>query len=285
LKKILIFGANGMLGHTVLRLFADDGKFNVIGTVRSEKSFNQINSRYHNQLISGLDVTDVAAVNTLINEIKPNYVINCIGLVKQLAEAEDPLLAIPINSLFPHQLASACQKINSRLIHISTDCVFAGIKGSYTEEDVSDATDLYGRSKFLGEVDYPGSITLRTSIIGHELEGAHGLIDWFIGQEGEIQGYRNAIFSGLPTVEVARVIRDYVIPNQELSGLYHLASKRISKYDLLNLVATIYDKKIAIKPNDQFTIDRSLVSEKFSKATGYEAGDWTALIQLMHNYQ
>jgi dTDP-4-dehydrorhamnose reductase len=284
LKKILIFGANGMLGHAVLRVLSDDGKLNVVGTVRSEKSFNQIDNRYKNQLISDLDVTNVTAVNSLINELRPNYVINCIGLVKQLAEAENPLLAIPINSLFPHQLADACKKINARLIHISTDCVFSGIKGSYLEGDFPDATDLYGRSKLLGEVDYPWAITLRTSIIGHELSGSHGLIDWFMSQEGEIQGFRRAIFSGLPTVEVARVIRDYVIPNEDLAGLYHLASEPISKYDLLSLVASIYDKKITIKPNDQFIIDRSLVSDKFAKAAGYDVGEWSSLIRLMHHY-
>lgn len=284
MRKILIFGANGMLGHTVLRVLSDDGKFNVVGTVRSRKSFYQIDYKYRNQLILNLDVTNVSAVNSLINDLKPNYVINCVGLVKQLAQADNPLLAIPINALFPHQLAHACKKINARLIHISTDCVFSGLKGSYLEEDFPDAIDLYGRSKLLGEVDYSWAITLRTSIIGHELSGAHGLIDWFMSQEGEIEGFRRAIFSGLPTVEVARVIRDYVIPNEYLSGLYHLSSEPISKYELLKLVASIYQKKIVIKPNDQFIIDRSLVSEKFTKAAGYKVGDWSSLIRLMHHY-
>ena len=148
--------------------------------------------------------------------------------------------AIPINSLLPHRLARLCELSGARLVHISTDCIFAGDKGGYLETDPSDAIDLYGRSKFLGEVSYRNSVTLRTSIIGHELQSSHGLINWFLAQDKQCKGFSQAIFSGLPTVVLAGIIRDVVIPNEDLFGVYHVASQPISKYNLLKLVADVY---------------------------------------------
>jgi len=207
-----------------------------------------------------------------------------VGLVKQLAEADDPLTAIPINSLLPHRLARLSQVCSARFIHISTDCVFSGSKGMYVESDVPDALDLYGRSKLLGEVDYPNSVTLRTSIIGHELAGARSLVGWFLAQTGTIKGFNRAFFSGLPTVELARVIRDFVIPNSNIRGLYHVAAGRINKYDLLKLIASVYEKSIDIAPDDKLVIDRSLNGERFREATGYVAPEWQALIKTMHTF-
>jgi dTDP-4-dehydrorhamnose reductase len=168
---------------------------------------------------------------------------------------------------------------------VSTDCVFSGRKGGYRESDPSDAEDFYGKSKFLGEVAYPNTITLRTSIIGHELQSAHGLIDWFLAQQRECSGYRRAIFSGVPTVVLARIIRDVVIPLPELYGVYHVAAHPISKYELLRLVAEAYGKRIEIVPDDQVVIDRSLNAERFFAATGYAPSDWPELIRSMHDYR
>jgi dTDP-4-dehydrorhamnose reductase len=168
---------------------------------------------------------------------------------------------------------------------MGTDCVFSGMKGRYTEADISDATDLYGRSKYLGEVDYPHAITLRTSIIGHEMDGAHSLLGWFLKQTGSIKGYRRAVFSGLPTVEIARVIRDYVIPYPELHGVYHVSANPINKFDLLTLVAQTYGKTIEICADDQLVIDRSLDSSRFQTATDYVVPEWPELIGLMHSFK
>ena len=154
----------------------------------------------------------------------------------------------------------------------------------YTEGDASDAKDLYGRSKYLGEVDYPHAITLRTSIIGHELEGARSLVGWFLAQEGNVKGFKRAVFSGLPTVEIARIIRDYVIPHPELHGLYHVSAEPINKYDLLRLVAQVYEKEIGIDPDETLVIDRSLDSTRFRKLTGYNPPAWPELIQSMHQF-
>ena len=210
--------------------------------------------------------------------------VNCIGVVKQLAEADDPLFAIPINSVLPHRLARLAQAVGARFVHCSTDCVFDGKKGMYTEADFPDATDLYGRSKFLGEVDYENAITLRTSIVGHELSSAHGLVNWFLAQEGPVRGFTKAIFSGLPTVELARVIRDAVLPNPSLRGLYHVSAAPIAKFDLLRLVADAYGRGTTITPDDSLVLDRSLDSSRFRSATGYVPAPWPALVRAMRDF-
>jgi dTDP-4-dehydrorhamnose reductase len=186
--------------------------------------------------------------------------------------------------LLPHRLARHCALAGARLVHISTDCVFSGARGGYLESDPSDAMDLYGRSKYLGEVDYPHAITLRTSIIGHELGTAHGLVGWFLSQRSSVKGYRRAVFSGLPTVELAKLIRDHVIPRTELRGLYHVSAAPIDKYSLLGLISDTYDFRIEIVPDDQVVIDRSLNSSRFRAASGWNPAEWPALIQAMRDF-
>ncbi len=279
--KVLILGATGMLGNAVLRVFADSPGFDVVGSARSRGMLKHLPVGMAEHVVCGVDVENIDSLTGLFATVKPDIVINCIGLVKQLAEADDPLTAIPVNALLPHRLARLCAVAGARLIHISTDCVFAGTKGMYTEADTADATDLYGRSKHMGEVDYSHAITLRTSIIGHELEGARSLVGWFLAQEGSVKGYKRAIFSGLPTVEMARLIRDYVIPHPELHGLYHISADPINKFDLLKLVAQAYGKSIEIVPDEQFAIDRSLNSSRFRLATGYKPLPWPELVHGM----
>jgi len=257
----------------------------VYGTVRSENSKRFFPADIACRLISGIDVEQNDSLMQAFIRVRPDVVINCVGLIKQLADAEDPLQAIPINALLPHRLARLCELSDARLIHMSTDCVFAGDKGGYRESDSSDAKDLYGRSKFLGEVAYPHAVTLRTSIIGHELQSAHGLVGWFLTQQERCKGYTRAIFSGLPTVVLAQIICDVVIPRGDLSGVYHVAAHPISKYDLLKLIADIYGKSIEVEPDDGLVIDRSLNADRFKEATGYVAPDWRNLVKSMHSYQ
>jgi dTDP-4-dehydrorhamnose reductase len=283
-KRVLVLGATGMLGNAVLRLFAQSSGYEVFGSVRSSSAIHLLPKTMHSNVINGIDVENIDSLMRLFAIAQPDIVINCVGLIKQLADADDPLAAIPINSVLPHRLAQLCEVAGARLVHMSTDCVFSGLKGMYTEADAADANDLYGRSKFLGEVDYPHAITLRTSIIGHELDGACSLIGWFLAQEGSVKGYKRAIFSGLPTVEVARVIRDYVIPHPELHGLYHVSAKPISKFDLLKIVSQIYGKTIHISADEELVIDRSLDSTRFSRATSFSPKSWLALISLMRDF-
>jgi dTDP-4-dehydrorhamnose reductase len=283
--KILVLGASGMLGNAVIRVLSEAKDWQVFGTVRSGSAYRFFAPGIADKLIAGVDVEDQDAMVRVFTRVRPDVVINCIGLIKQLAEGDDPLLALPINAMLPHRLARLCKLAGSRLIHVSTDCVFSGAKGGYVEEDASDAQDLYGKSKFLGEVNDAHAITLRTSIIGHELQSAHGLVDWFLSQQGCCKGYRRAIFSGLPTVVLAKIMRDVVIPRPELSGLYHVAAAPIAKLDLLTLVARQYNQSIEIVPDDALVIDRSLRADRFQQASGYIAEAWPELIKQMHAYK
>ena len=280
--KILVMGTGGMLGSAVFKLFAETGGYELSGTVRDEATKQYFPDEWHKNIIAGIDILDNESLARVVGSVKPDVVINCVGLIKQLATANDPLIVLPVNSMYPHRLAVICASSGARLIHISTDCVFDGSKGNYVESDRPDATDLYGQSKYIGELnDKPRAITLRTSIIGHELNSRTGLVEWFLSQSGSVNGFTRAIFSGLPTVELARVMMGYVIPRPELCGLYHVSAAPISKFDLLSLVAKIYGKKIEIIPESEFMIDRSLNSERFQTATGYSAPDWPALVEAM----
>ncbi|GLR87680.1 dTDP-4-dehydrorhamnose reductase family protein [Bradyrhizobium iriomotense] len=279
--KVVVLGASGMLGAAVFRSFVASDRLEVIATVR-DRTASRLLSAPQARFVS-LDVLDEDAIVSLLDRERPEAVVNCIGLVKQLTSASDPLVALPINAIFPHRLVRLCALIGARLIHISTDCVFSGSKGNYTEDDVTDAHDVYGRSKLLGELlHYENAVTLRTSIIGRELYTAHSLLEWFLSQQGSVNGYAEAIFSGLPTPELANVIRDVVLPKNELAGLYHVSAAPISKFDLLHLLARQYGKAIDIRKDVTLKIDRSLNSEKFSKATGYRAAGWPELIQHLY---
>lgn len=282
-QRVLILGSSGMLGHTLFKTLLQDSKLTVFGSVRNisviSGSFTQ---KMLGQVIEGVDAERFETVLKTVTTLCPTVVINCIGVIKQLPEASDPLYTLPINSLFPHRLAKLCQQNGIRLIHISTDCVFDGAKGGYMEGDFVSATDLYGLSKYLGEVAGPGLITLRTSIVGHELASIYGLLEWFLAQNDRVTGFTRAIFSGLPTTEFCRIIRNFVLTDSSLEGLYHVSSNPISKDALLRLFATVYNKKVEIEPSNKFCCDRSLDSTRFREATGYVPPSWSEMIQVMH---
>jgi dTDP-4-dehydrorhamnose reductase len=283
MEKILVIGVSGMLGSSAYRLFASSPAFTVVGTARSLSGLESLPRHERAQIISGVDIADIDRLIRLFAEECPTVVMNCVGVIKQLAAAKDPQISIMVNSLFPHRLAQLAAASNTRLIQISTDCVFSGRRGNYRESDCPDAEDLYGRTKLLGEVDYPNAITLRTSIIGHEIGSSLSLIDWFLNQSGpQVRGYRKAIYTGLPTFELARVVRDVVIPHPDLRGVWHVSSDPIDKFELLRLVAKTYGKDIEILPDDAVKIDRSLDGSRFRGTTGYVAAPWDDLVKLMH---
>ena len=283
--RVLVVGASGMIGSTVLRVLSEKKDWEVFGTVRDESVKQFFSESIGERLRAGVDIEHENSLVSILDQIRPNVVVNCVGLTKHKPEAEDLLVSISINTLMPHRLAGMCKLVSARLIHVSTDCVFSGEKGNYTEDDFADARDVYGKSKALGEVYYPHAITLRTSTVGHELKSAYGLLDWFLSQEGQCKGYARAIFSGLPTVVFAKVIRDVVILHPELTGLYHVAAKPINKFELLKLIADVYGKKINIVQDDDLAIDRSLDAKRFQSATGYVAPEWPELIKSMHAYK
>jgi dTDP-4-dehydrorhamnose reductase len=283
--RIMVLGVTGMLGNAMFRHLSENSGLVVYGTARTEDSKRFFSDTLARQIIVGLDVENYDLLTKAFAVVRPDVVVNCVGLVKQLADANDPLQAIPINSLLPHRVAALCQVAGARLVHFGTDCVFSGTKGNYRESDFPDAYDLYGRSKLLGEVDYPHAITLRTSIIGHELSGHRSLVGWFLAQQGAVKGYDRAIFSGMPTIELSRVVCDYVLPCPQLHGTYHVATEPINKFDLLKLVAQTYGKDIEIIPSDELVIDRSLNSDCFKQATGYTPPVWPALVQRMYEFK
>jgi dTDP-4-dehydrorhamnose reductase len=279
---ILVLGAGGMLGNALLRWFAKIPSFKVFGTVRNSNHIKILKTQAPAAILfDGIDVKSTDSLVRCINSSKPDVIINCVGIVKQHEDTNDPLSVIPINSLLPHRLAQLAELSHARLIHFSTDCVFSGNRGNYAETDIPDGYDMYARTKYLGEVAYPHTITLRTSLIGHEINSAHSLVDWFLSQKNHVRGYTNAIFSGLPTIEIARIIQDYIIPNCSLSGILHLSADPISKFDLLTKVAKIYKKDIIIEPDGDFVIDRSLDSREFRQQTGFEPDSWDQMIRKM----
>lgn len=282
-QKILILGVTGMLGHTLFKKLIASGAYEVYGTARSVNGLDQFFAT--DELRNIRPFVDADNFNTVIKAlatVQPDIVINCIGLIKQLPIGNDPLTAITINAQLPHRISLICKAANARLIHISTDCVFDGHAGMYSESDMPSPTDLYSRTKLLGEPVYRHCVTLRTSIIGHELKDKLGLVEWFLAQKDPVRGYARAIYSGFPTLELAKIIEEYVLPDNELSGLYHVSSEPISKYDLLHIIKKYYNLATVIDPCHDLSCDRSMKSERFRKCTGYSPPDWYTLVSAMH---
>jgi len=280
--KVLVLGAGGMIGNAMFRVLSANSALEVFGTLRSAADAGFFHPELRSRLLLDVNVAAPEVLAQAFVKVRPQVVINCIGLTKHVSGGNEPSAAISMNALLPHRIAGLCTLLDARLIHVSTDCVFSGAKGAYREADVSDAVDVYGRSKQLGEVIADGSVTLRTSTIGHEFRTRHGLLEWFLLQT-ECDGYTRAIFSGVPSVVFAGIIRDIVIPNQSLSGLYHVAGPSIAKAELLRLVADTYERDIRITLDDSLVIDRSLDAAKFAAATGYSSPAWPAMVQSMHD--
>ena len=282
MDKILVIGGGGMLGHKLVQRWSD--RFDVRTTLRSGfQDFERFGFYERTKVFENIDVEDFAAVEKVVAEVCPQVIVNAVGVIKQLPTAKNAVKTLEINAVFPHRLAELAEKYNARLITISTDCVFDGLKGNYTETDYPNATDLYGKSKNLGEVTNSGRcLTLRTSIIGRELKTAHSLVEWFLSSRGKtVKGFRGAIYSGLPTVFFADLLARLILEYPDLHGLYQVSSEPINKYELLKLIRDAYRADIEIEPDDDFKIDRSLDSTKFRQATGFEFPDWRTLTAQM----
>jgi dTDP-4-dehydrorhamnose reductase len=279
--RILIFGGTGMLGHQLVQQWK--GKFEVLSTVRSDVSnYVKVGLFEKDEVIHPVEVEDVESVRKAVKISQPDVIINCVGIIKQLPSSKNVIKTLTVNSIFPHRLAEIAGENDARLITISTDCVFNGKKGNYTEEDTSDAEDVYGKSKNLGEVVSENCLTIRTSIIGRELETAHSLVEWFLSNRGgKVKGFTNAIYSGFPTIVLAEIIAGLIVKHKNLSGLYHVSSAPIDKYRLLCLVRDAYQMDVEIEPFDDFRIDRSLDSEKFKRITGFVPDSWEEMIEKM----
>ena len=280
--KILVLGADGMLGHQLLESLGP--RHDVIGTLRLDvNSYGSIAGFLPKTAVYGVDVQDYGSVARVISVVRPDAVINAVGIVKQRPESKHAINSIEINALLPHRLAVACAEIGARLIHVSTDCVFSGRQGRYEETDFADAEDLYGRTKLLGEVSDAGCITLRTSIIGLELSRKKSLVEWFLAQSGAIKGFRKAIYTGFTTLEMARIIEHVLIGHPDKSGVYHVSSAPIDKYTLLCKLRDRLGRSIEIAPDDDFTCDRSMLSGRFREEFAYVPPPWDTMIDELGN--
>ena len=273
--KILILGASGMIGHALFKYFLP--RYETIGTLRGgPKDYNYEN---FDNLIDHVDIRNFDNVKSIIANTKPNVVINCIGIVKQISESIKISDQIYLNSLIPHLLAELSISMGFRSINLSTDCVFSGSRGNYTEADIPDASDIYGLTKILGEVNNESGLTIRTSTIGLELSHQHGLVEWFLSCKGDIQGFDNAIYSGLTTLELAKYL-EYILNYQpDITGVFQMAAKKITKYDLLKRLSVALNKTdVSILKNVDFECDRSLVGSRLEELTGYKVSSWDSMI-------
>jgi len=283
--RVLILGGDGMMGHTAFRVFSE--RFETFATFHGQTPPQERFSPYRNvpvsQTLCGVDVQEPGVLKQVLNYVRPDAVLNCVGVVKQREEAKRPLPAIRINSLFPHELAELCAQFGAYVVHLSTDCVFSGCKGGYTVHDTPDPVDLYGRSKLLGELTEPGTFTLRSSIIGWELKGHSGLLGWFAQQRGKtIRGFRKAIYTGLSTSSMSRLLADVIARSQgpeRIEGLVQVATQPIDKYTLLTRLRDALGwSDITILPDDTFVCDRSLVSSPLVDGTTLPVPTWEQMI-------
>lgn len=275
--RVLILGGDGMLGHQLLRSLA--GEHEVRVTLRREDAdYRGCGLFAAGNAFFGIDLRDHDRLADVIGRFRPQAVVNAAGVVKQRPEAKDALASIEVNALLPHRLARLCAATGARLVQVSTDCVFSGRQGSYRETDPPDPEDLYGRTKLLGELEAP-ALTLRSSIIGLELGRRQGLVEWFLASRGAVKGFRRAVYSGLTTAEMARVIGRLLVRHPDLSGLFQVASAPIDKYSLLSQLARALGRDdVRIEPDDEVVCDRSLSGEAFRAATGYVAPAWDEML-------
>jgi dTDP-4-dehydrorhamnose reductase len=277
--RILVLGGTGMLGHKMTQVLAQDHEVWVTARCQYD-AVGSMGFFEEHRFLGGSGIGD-GDLDRAIDAARPEAVINCVGVVKQVAAARDPIQEIEINSVLPHRLHRLCSERGVLLVHVSTDCVFSGQTGGYSEDSVPDATDLYGRSKLLGEVTGPSALTLRTSIIGRELFTSHGLVEWFLAQAGpDVPGFARAVFSGFPTLELARIVRDVVLPRR-LTGLWHVSADPISKWELLGLLAQAFGREVRIERVELPVLNRSLDSARFRTVTGFEPSSWPDLVRAM----
>lgn len=279
--KVLVLGGEGMLGHKIFQIVAE--RFPTTAcTVRGSQDGPErrsIELYQRGRVVGGVDAMDLSRVESVLRDLQPEFIINCVGVIKQRDEAKSPIPCIVVNSLLPHRLAEIAGHWGGRVIHFSTDCVFSGRKGAYTEDDSSDADDLYGKSKFLGEVAASNALTLRTSIIGRELSRFSSLLEWFLSQRaGRVRGFKRVIYSGVTTNYLANLVLMIIEQRPQLCGLYQVASAPISKYDLLCIIREQFGLKVEITADELEISDRSMVGKRFVEATGYECPTWPELI-------
>lgn len=280
--KVMVLGATGMLGHMLLRRLVSYPAYQGHGVVRDAVAIPRLRTFGIQNFSCLRDAMDMRSVQSLLLEVRPDVVVNCISVAK--GKMQSPEWAYPVYSLLPRRLSYACRVLGIRMIQIGSDGVFSGKKGQYVESDIPDAEDIYGSAKLLGEVEGPGALTLRLSMIGPQLNGVDGLLEWFLANRGKCRGYTRSIFSGLPTTEISRVLAEYVLPDPGLSGIYHVAARPISKYHLLQQLAIAFGNEVELEGDESVVMDRSLCADRFRDAVGYVPPEWRRLVQEMRDF-
>ena len=281
MTRILILGGSGMLGHKLVQMWRE--RFDVFATLRgNSERFAKYGIFDSSKTLTNVSAEDFDTVVKAFTAAKPDVVVNCIGVIKQLETAKDPIPTLTVNAIFPHRLAKLCQTAGARLITLSTDCVFSGQKGNYAENETPDATDLYGQSKRWGEVAGENCLTVRSSIIGREIDSAHSLVEWFLSNRGgRVRGFTNAIYSGFPTVVMADILADLIENHPDLNGLWQISSDPINKFELIKLINEVFDAGIEIEPYEDFYCDRSLNSDRFRREINFAPQSWSEMVRRM----
>jgi dTDP-4-dehydrorhamnose reductase len=279
---VLVLGGEGMLGHKVFQILRArfEGTRATVRGDANDPCYESIPLLSGADVIGGVDVMDWTALEARLAALQPATVVNCVGVIKQREAAHEAIPSIAINALLPHRLADLLSRWGGRLIHVSTDCVFSGSRGRYSEQDTPDAPDLYGRTKALGEVVTENALTLRTSIIGRELSYHRSLLDWFLAQNGTtVRGFTRVLYSGVTTNYLARLMGDLVESHPSLSGLYQVAGDPIAKHDLLVIIRDAFGMTVTIEPDATLVSDKTLRGEAFVAATGLRTPPWQELVQ------
>ena len=277
--RLVILGGTGMLGHTLwerLSLRFPDTYTTIRKGIRDYGDDRLYGS---DRVIDHIDVMDFRMLEGALRGVRPDVILNCIGITKRREEPQNPISSIILNAMLPHKLAKMAADLNAKLIHFSTDCVFDGRTGRYSDDAPTNATDLYGRTKALGEVTGNSVLTLRSSFIGKELREGTELLEWFLSQKNAVRGFKNAIYTGLTALELCRVIEKLLLDYPDASGLYNVSSEPINKFDLLRLIGEKMHRRVEIIPDESFHCDRSLDSARFRRDFGYTPPTWTKMME------
>jgi dTDP-4-dehydrorhamnose reductase len=280
--KVIILGVSGLIGHKLLQKLSTD--FEVYGTLHREKSKYKNLALFSGQkIIENIDINEFDVLKGVLCAVNPDVILNCVGITKRKMDVNKPLDAIMVNSAFPHRLAKWSRYHKKRVIHFSTDCVFNGKIGNYNETSEASADDTYGKTKYLGEINYDHTLTIRSSFIGQELFDKTELFEWFLSQNGkQIKGFKNTLYSGVSTTYMAIVVKDIILNHPNLSGLYQLApEKPISKFDLLTLAKKVFNVDVDIIADTDHIHHPTLDASKLRKAINLKVPSWEEMMARM----
>jgi dTDP-4-dehydrorhamnose reductase len=277
--KVLVLGGDGMLGHQLMQTLGEDHEVHCTLRQGPDAYAAWRWALPEERCFHGVDVRNTDRLLEVLGEFRPEALVNCVGVIKHRPDAQDTVLSLEVNSLLPHRLAALAKTMRARMVHFSTDCVFRGDAGPYAQDFPSDATDVYGRTKFLGEVGGPGAVTIRSSIIGLELKTKASLVEWFLAQTGTLRGFTECLYTGITTQAMARLVGRLLTDWREVDGVWQVASEPIDKDTLLRKFSQLLGRDdVEIVADDSVKVDRRLEGHAFVERTGYQVPSWDAML-------